>query len=239
MHADLAGDDEQHGRRRRDEPPVQQEGAAQALDDGYLLQGEGDVAVARRAAHRQQHEDERQLIAHDSDHRPGHADARKGRTGGRAAQDDGQRGYRQQVEDDYSIRRASEGLQPAQRDEQRRHDKADEADIGRRKEGHLRGVGRDYGLLAQQFEEVIGGLEHRGADALLHAGQELPVHAGQPESEHAGEQKTGENEDIYRFYQYFHLSSTPLHECEAVHDYHRKGRYAPEDVIIRHAAVRL
>lgn len=30
-----------------------------------------------------------------------------------------------------------------------------------------------------------------------------------PEAEHGGEQKSGENEDIDRFYQYFHLSSPP------------------------------
>ena len=206
---DLAGDDEQHRHRGGDEPPVEEERPGELLDDAYLLHGEGDVAVARRAAHGQQHEDERQLVAHDGDHGARDADAREGRARGRAAEDDSERGYGEQVEDDHRVRRAAECLKAAERDEERRHDEAHEADVRGREEGQPRRVRRDDGLLAQQLEEVIGRLQYGRADALLHPGEELPVHAREPEPEHGGEQKSGKNEDIDRFYQYFHLSSPP------------------------------
>ena len=132
----------------------------------------------------------------DRDHLTAQADARIGRAGGRAADDHGQGRDQQQVEDDDHVGHRAEGGEVEHRDEQLQHDQRGKADQRGRKENALVRGGGDDGLLAAELEEIIEGLEQRGADALLHPGDDLAVDAGEEQTDKEAEQEARENEDV-------------------------------------------
>ena len=66
---------------------------------------------------------------------------------------------------------------------------------GKQEHGPVGGRGND-GLFAQQLEEIIEGLQDRGADALLHAGNQLAVDTAEQHAGQEAEQEPRENQDI-------------------------------------------
>ena len=216
MHADLTGDDEEHGQGGGNHAPVEEHVAVDGLPVHNGLEGEGDPqrgALARHAAHRQHHQHEGQLVGDHGHHFPAQAHPGEGGAGGGSAHDHGHTHHGEQVEDDHQVRGGGVHGVGEHGDEQGHGDQGGKAQHRRGQEQSTAGVAGDDGLLAAALEKIIPGLEQGRAHPVLHPGHQLAVQARQQHSHYHTEQEAGE---------YQHMEDRPEKICHVRYPLYRK-----------------